>query len=80
MATKQENLTHEELWDDSALIDSWNEALEEYKVGKTDEIDECWLTSGYQKYHSIHARGGSVRELESKSHHQLLRKKLGMKM
>ncbi|KAL2680598.1 hypothetical protein Neosp_008200 [[Neocosmospora] mangrovei] len=50
MSAKQENLTHEELWDDSALIDSWNEALEEYK-----------------KYHSIHARGGSVRELESKS-------------
>ncbi|KAH7247988.1 hypothetical protein FSOLCH5_002290 [Fusarium solani] len=50
MSAKQENLTHEELWDDSALIDSWNEALEEYK-----------------KYHSIHARGGSVRDLESKS-------------
>ncbi|RSL64202.1 hypothetical protein CEP53_004159 [Fusarium sp. AF-6] len=50
MSAKQENLTHEELWDDSALIDSWNEALEEYK-----------------KYHSIHARGGSVRELKSKS-------------
>ncbi|EEU42818.1 uncharacterized protein NECHADRAFT_84059 [Fusarium vanettenii 77-13-4] len=50
MSAKQENLTHEELWDDSALIDSWNEALEEYK-----------------KYHSIHAKGGSVRDLESKS-------------
>ncbi|KAI8715764.1 SMN domain-containing protein [Fusarium sp. LHS14.1] len=50
MSAKQENLTHEELWDDSALIDSWNAALEEYK-----------------KYHSIHAKGGSVRELESKS-------------
>lgn len=24
--------THEEIWDDSALVDSWNEALEEYKV------------------------------------------------
>ncbi|KAJ3521129.1 hypothetical protein NM208_g13435 [Fusarium decemcellulare] len=49
MTGKQENLSHEEVWDDSALIDSWNEALEEYK-----------------KYHSIHARGGSVRDLESK--------------
>ncbi|PNP86239.1 hypothetical protein FNYG_00467 [Fusarium nygamai] len=47
MSKKQENLTQEEIWDDSALIDSWNEALQEYK-----------------KYHSIHARGGSVRELE----------------
>ncbi|KYK58411.1 hypothetical protein DCS_05426 [Drechmeria coniospora] len=34
------------VWDDSALVDSWNEALEEYK-----------------KYHSIHARGGSIRDL-----------------
>lgn len=27
-----EDLTHEEVWDDSALLDSWNEAVEEYKV------------------------------------------------
>ncbi|KAL7815051.1 hypothetical protein V8C44DRAFT_31379 [Trichoderma aethiopicum] len=38
---------HEEIWDDSVLIDSWNDALQEYK-----------------KYHSIHARGGSIRDLE----------------
>src|SRR2546429_9099651 len=25
-------LSHEEIWDDSMLIDSWNQALEEYKV------------------------------------------------
>ncbi|KAI1842720.1 hypothetical protein JX266_011041 [Neoarthrinium moseri] len=31
MATKQENLTHEEIWDDSSLVNSWNDALEEYK-------------------------------------------------
>jgi len=24
--------SYDETWDDSALIDSWNEALEEYKV------------------------------------------------
>ncbi|EGU81007.1 hypothetical protein FOPG_07180 [Fusarium oxysporum f. sp. conglutinans race 2 54008] len=47
MSKKQEKLTQEEIWDDSALIDSWNEALQEYK-----------------KYHSIHDKGGSVRELE----------------
>lgn len=27
-------MTHAEIWDDSALVDSWNEALEEYKVRK----------------------------------------------
>jgi hypothetical protein len=25
-------MNHDEIWDDSALVDSWNEALEEYKV------------------------------------------------
>ncbi|PTB62153.1 hypothetical protein BBK36DRAFT_8540 [Trichoderma citrinoviride] len=38
---------HEEIWDDSVLIDSWNDALREYK-----------------KYHSIRAKGGSIRDLE----------------
>ncbi|KAF4999821.1 hypothetical protein FGRMN_2201 [Fusarium graminum] len=50
MSTKQQNLSQEEIWDDSTLIDSWNEALNEYK-----------------KYHSIHAKGGSLRELESQT-------------
>ncbi|KAM0352939.1 hypothetical protein ACHAPU_001823 [Fusarium lateritium] len=48
MSTKRQNLSQEEIWDDSSLIDSWNEALNEYK-----------------KYHSIHAKGGSLRDLES---------------
>lgn len=33
MRMADQNLSHEEVWDDSALIDSWNEAFEEYKVG-----------------------------------------------
>lgn len=32
-----QSLTHEEIWDDSALVQSWDEAVEEYKV--------CLLTS-----------------------------------
>ncbi|RKU46924.1 hypothetical protein DL546_003861 [Coniochaeta pulveracea] len=39
-------MNHDEIWDDSALIESWNDALAEYK-----------------KYHSIHAKGGSVKDL-----------------
>ncbi|KAG6016832.1 hypothetical protein E4U54_000386 [Claviceps lovelessii] len=31
MPSDQDILSHEEVWDDSALIDSWNEALAEYK-------------------------------------------------
>lgn len=30
---KNKELTQEEIWDDSALIQSWDEAVEEYKVG-----------------------------------------------
>ena len=29
---KGDNLSHEEVWDDSALQDSWDDALAEYKV------------------------------------------------
>lgn len=32
MAKGNEKLTHDEIWDDSALVDSWNSALDEYKV------------------------------------------------
>ena len=28
-------LSHDEIWDDSALIQSWDDALEEYQVGVT---------------------------------------------
>ncbi|KAI0453169.1 hypothetical protein F5B21DRAFT_304815 [Xylaria acuta] len=31
MAAGEQELTHNEIWDDSALIDSWDQALEEYK-------------------------------------------------
>ncbi|KAH6897433.1 hypothetical protein B0T10DRAFT_557250 [Thelonectria olida] len=50
MGGSSNELSHEEIWDDSALIDSWNEALAEYK-----------------KYHSVHAKGGSVRDMEPTS-------------
>lgn len=30
--------THDEIWDDSALVDSWNQALAEYKVGGSVKI------------------------------------------
>ncbi|OTB04135.1 hypothetical protein M426DRAFT_320982 [Hypoxylon sp. CI-4A] len=31
MESSKGQLTHNEIWDDSALVDSWNDALEEYK-------------------------------------------------
>lgn len=32
MNIDESNPQHEEVWDDSLLIESWNQALEEYKV------------------------------------------------
>lgn len=32
MAGNDVEMSHSEMWDDSALIESWNEALDEYKV------------------------------------------------
>lgn len=61
-AGAERELTHDELWDDSALVESWNEALEEYQVrniiyprNPTQDTN-----SQNQKYHSIAARGEKV--------------------
>lgn len=32
MASHSINLNDDDMWDDSVLVDSWNEALDEYKV------------------------------------------------
>jgi hypothetical protein len=34
MGKKRKDLSQEEIWDDSELIQSWNDSYEEYKVGK----------------------------------------------
>lgn len=35
MASSNNFLTHDEIWDDSALVNAWDEALQEYKVSIT---------------------------------------------
>lgn len=42
MGGSKQDLSHEEIWDDSALIDSWNDALAEYKVSLPPS--HCWLS------------------------------------
>lgn len=32
MGKKKKQLSQAEVWDDSALVQSWNDALDEYKV------------------------------------------------
>lgn len=56
-------MSHAQIWDDSALVDSWNDALEEYKVSSFPFfLLSAWLISK-QKYHSIAARGEHVEEV-----------------
>jgi len=64
MASGEQELSHSEIWDDSALINSWDEALEEYKVcvTRTCSRHQFKLTKS-QKYHSIHRNGGNVNDL-----------------
>lgn len=35
MASDANEMTHDDIWDDSALVNSWNQALEEYQVSQT---------------------------------------------
>lgn len=56
------SLDQEEVWDDTALVDSWNEAFAEYKVSilKPPHSQESCILMALQKYHSIAAKGGKV--------------------
>lgn len=66
MAPDEQHLTHEEIWDDSALVTSWNDALEEYKVLKHASLSRSMTRlTGSKKYHSIHSKGGNVEELNT---------------
>ncbi|KAL9009053.1 MAG: hypothetical protein Q9180_009438 [Flavoplaca navasiana] len=51
MGKKRKHLSHEEIWDDSALVNSWDLALQEYQV------------DFHELYHSIHARGEKVEDV-----------------
>lgn len=54
-------MSHNEIWDDSALVDSWNEALEEYKVRHCYHVRSLRIDI-LQHYHSLHARGETVED------------------
>lgn len=41
---KDAALTHEEIWDDSALVRSWDEAVEEYQVRCPVDSRDRYLT------------------------------------
>lgn len=70
MASHSINLNDDDMWDDSVLVDSWNEALDEYKVcypQKWQKKSHSNKTCSMEKYHSIHAKGGTIKELKALS-------------
>jgi hypothetical protein len=69
-------MSHAEIWDDSALVDSWNEALQEYKVPSLLSARFIYLADSQQKYHSISARGERVEDVLKASQEQLTEKSI----
>lgn len=67
MSEDDKPLSYNEMWDDSLLVDSWNQALEEYKVSEempAERTEPTRLTAASsQKYHSIHAKGIPLEEV-----------------
>ena len=64
MGKKNKFLSQAEIWDDRALLESWDEALEEYKVCPHSLIPTGQLTDHrLQLYHSIHARGERIEDV-----------------
>ena len=61
MGKKRKELSQAEIWDDSALLRSWDDALAEYKVISPPNIFPFFLNP-LQFYHSIHARGERVED------------------
>ena len=62
MSKRKKDLSQEEIWDDSGLLESWNQSYEEYKVDFVYSLCSA-PTKQPQRYHSIHARGERVRDV-----------------
>ena len=60
---QKKELSQAEIWDDSALVQSWDDALAEYKVLLWAIICVNFRLTCSQRYHSIHARGQRVEDV-----------------
>lgn len=62
MGKKRKQLSQEEIWDDTELLDSWHEAKLEYQVDQYS-VPTISNTDDSQLYHSIDARGERVEDV-----------------
>lgn len=60
---KKVTLTHAEVWDDSALVQSWDDAVEEYQVRHQMSNSRDQYLTWPQHYWSIHAKGENVEDV-----------------
>lgn len=60
------DLNDRKAWDDSDLISTWDEALEEYKVCSNTSFVLRHATNSEQKYHSIHLSGKKLEDVLTK--------------
>ena len=78
MGKKRKELSQAEIWDDSALLQSWDDALAEYKVIPPVTMFPFFLIP-LQFYHSIHARGerveDAIKDVEAQEQRTLLDEK-----
>lgn len=63
MVKGQKQLSEAEVWDDSALVRSWDDALREYKVCFYILFQSRRPNVRFKLYHSIHARGERVEDV-----------------
>ncbi|KAJ5144081.1 Survival motor neuron [Penicillium bovifimosum] len=64
---KKTHLTHAEIWDDAALVQSWDDAVEEYEVSHGTLSARDLQLTWWQLYHSVHAKGENLEEVLKKA-------------
>ncbi|KAK6226129.1 hypothetical protein QIS74_02176 [Colletotrichum tabaci] len=60
MADNDMEMTHAEMWDDSALIDSWNEALDETLDAQPQAVDQPEIVPGIEGASKTEGAGSST--------------------
>lgn len=61
-------------WDDSALIDSWDEAVNEYTVASASDPFSTQRLTLVQKYHSIQRSGKRLEDVLDQDELEQLRR------
>ncbi|KAI4169629.1 MAG: hypothetical protein LQ343_005568 [Gyalolechia ehrenbergii] len=66
MGKKRGNLSHEEIWDDSALLDSWDAALQEYQLyhsihARGERVEDVLRDAGHSQEVVTDSNGTAVK-------------------